>query len=74
MQTEQITIFLTTPEAEMFKSFQEFHSTFFLLVNSGVFNIKGGSAVIHFDESGVIQNIERNDTLFNSRVKKLSTY
>ena len=69
----EVTVFLTTPEAEMFKDFQQFHDTFALLVKRGVFDVKGGSVVIHFDHLGMIQKIERHDSLFDTRVKKLST-
>ncbi len=66
---KDITIFLTTPEAIMFRDFQQFHSTFALLCSSGVFDIKGGSAIIHFDSNGEIKKIERHDSLFDSRAK-----
>ncbi len=66
---EQITVFLTTPEAELFKSYQQYHLTFKLLCEKGVFDIKNGSAVIHFDSLGYIQKIERHDSLFDNRIK-----
>jgi hypothetical protein len=68
----QVTIFLTTPEAQMFKDFQQFHKTFQLLCEKGVFDIKAGSATIHFDNNGFIQKIERHDNLFDARVQKLA--
>lgn len=67
--SEQVTVLLTTPEALMFKEFQQFHKTFALLCEKGVFDIKGGNAVIHFDANGFIQKIERHDSLFDARVK-----
>lgn len=51
----------------MFKDFQKFHETFALLVSKGVFDIKSGSATIHFDSQGEIALIERNDRLYNRR-------
>jgi len=71
MQPE-VTIFLTAPDIELFKNFQQFHKTFELLCKSGTFDIKSGSATIHFDKEGSIQKIERHDSLFDSRIK-LST-
>lgn len=65
---EQVTIFLTTPEAELFKSYQQFHETFALLVRQGVFDVKSGSVTINFDAQGQIGSIERKDTLFNRRL------
>ena len=66
---ENVTLILTTPEALMFKDFQQFHNTFALLVSKGVFDIKNGSATLHFDNLGNIQKIERHDNLYDSRVK-----
>ena len=66
---EQVTVFLTTPEALLFKDFQQFHATFALLVKKGVFDIKNGSATIHFDSEGTIKKIERHDSLFDSRIE-----
>jgi hypothetical protein len=69
---QEITVFLTTPEAMMFRNYQQFHDTFALMVQKGVFDIKGGSVTIHFDANGIIQKIERKDNLFDARVKDLT--
>lgn len=66
---ENVTIILNAPEAELFKSFNQFHSTFALMVSSGVFDVKNGSVTVHFDGIGSIQRIERKDDLFNARNK-----
>lgn len=63
----EVNIILTTPEAIMFRDFQQFHEVFASLVKSGVFDIKNGQATIHFDHEGNIQRIERKDDLFNAR-------
>lgn len=63
-----IKIELTTPEAIMFRSYQEFHATFALLCSKGVFDITNGSATIHFGPNGEISSITRNDSLFNIKV------
>ena len=74
MPEPQVTIFLTHQDAELFKSFNQFHKTFELLVRSGAFDIKSGSFICHLDENGNVGLIERNDVLYNARlVKKLST-
>ena len=72
MIDEQITIFLTPPEVALFKDFQQYHQTFTLMCQKGVFSIKNGSATIHFDPQGTIKKIERNDSLFDSRNKTCS--
>lgn len=64
-----IKIELTTVEAIQFRDWQQFHSTFALLAKSGVFDIKNGSAVLHFDPDGNIKKIERADTLYNERLQ-----
>lgn len=64
---EQITIYLTTPEAVLFRDFQAFHTMFTLLVQKGVFDTKNGSVTLHFDSEGTIQNIQRNDYLYSRK-------
>lgn len=66
---DEVKIFLTTPEAMMFRDFQQFHETFALLVKSGVFDVKNGSVTLHFDPQGQLAKIERKDNLFDVRIK-----
>jgi len=68
---EQIKIYLTTPEAIMFRSYQQFHETFALMVRTGVFDVRNGSVTIHFDNESTIRKIERNDSLFDARAKAM---
>ena len=72
MPEPQVTIFLTHQDAELFKSWQEFHNTFLLLVKSGAFDIKSGSFTCHLDNLGNVQKIERHDNLFDNRLKVVS--
>ena len=69
MPQDQVIVYLTTPEAELFKSMQQFHSTFALLCSSGVFDTKNGSCEIHFDSNGEIKKIEKHVSLYDSRIK-----
>lgn len=64
-----IKIELTTIEAIQFRDWQQFHNTFALLVRSGVFDVKNGRSIIHFDPEGNIKKIEREDTLYNERAQ-----
>lgn len=66
---ETITLVLTTPEAILFREYQQFHQTFALLASRGVFDMKSGSVTIHFDSNGIIQKIDRHDSLFDARNK-----
>lgn len=67
----EVTIFLPPLEAELFKQFQQYHQMFVLLQQYGVFSIRNGTATLHFDSQGIIQKIERHDSLFDSRVKSV---
>ncbi len=66
---DEITIILDSPQAMMFREYQQFHDTFALLCSKGVFDMKNGSVEIHFDSQGTIQKIQRHDSLFDSRNK-----
>ncbi len=61
--TDQVTIFLTTPEAALWKDYQQFHATFALLVEKGVFDIGYGSATLNF-AGGELQNITKNEIVW----------
>ncbi len=63
-EVPQVTIFLTTPEAELFKSYQQFHQTFALLVTKGVFDIKTGQATLNFF-NGELQTIEKKEIVWH---------
>ena len=67
----EVTIFLTTPDALLFKEFQQFHKTFALLCSKGVFDTKNGSITLHFGPSGEISSIVRQDSLYNAKVAGL---
>lgn len=45
-----------------------------LIEESGVLNIRGGSAVIHFDEQGNIRKIEEEKVLYIDRVGFVNRY
>lgn len=66
---ENIPVYLTIDDAELFKSYQQFHQTFELLCKSGAFDITNGSFTCHFDNQGNIKKIERHDSLYDSRIK-----
>lgn len=60
----EIKIFLTTPEAIMFRDFQQFHQTFALLCEKGVFDCKNGKIEINFDETGEIGSIIKTEKIY----------
>jgi len=68
MNNNEVTIFLTPIEAEMFKSWQQFHNTFALLCSKGVFDTKNGSVTIHFGPNSEISSIIKQESIFNARI------
>lgn len=60
---EQVTVYLTTPEALLFKDFQQFHETFAILVKQGVFDIDYGKATLNFS-NGQLQTITKEEVVY----------
>ncbi len=54
------TIFLTPPDAELFKKFQKHHDIFKLLVEQGAFDIQFGKVTLNF-AGGLLQSIAREE-------------
>ena len=57
---------LSPDEVDSFKTFRQYQDNIVKLLNSRIFDIKNGSAVIHFDGDGNVRIIERHDHLFTS--------
>ena len=70
---EKIAVFVADADAEKFLLFQEYYEPFTAMVDSGVFSIRNGSAIMHFDNDGVLQAINRADVLYSRRHSMLST-
>lgn len=62
----EITIFLTPLDAELFKSFREHQTDFMVLKANGIFDLKNGSITIHKDDKGLVRKIEVNQVLFKN--------
>lgn len=71
MTGETVKIELTNDEATQFVAFRKHQDLFFLLYNAGVFNVKNGEVVIHFNQDGTIMQINTTSLMF--RRGKLST-
>lgn len=63
----KIAVYIPDGDAEKFLLFQRYYDTFSLLVESGVFEIKNGSAALHFDKNGELLAINRADILYSKR-------
>lgn len=51
---------LSEIDARLFVEFQKNYNTFCILQNSGVFNIRNGNAVVHFNRDGVLCEVDVN--------------
>ena len=65
--SNKIAIYIPDDDAKKFLLFQEYYQEFTLLVEAGVFKIRNGSAVIHFDKRGEVKAINRSDILYSAR-------
>jgi hypothetical protein len=60
MTGELVKIELTDYEAQAFREFQKHYKDFMALHAGGVFNIRNGSAVLHFDPAGHLTQVDYN--------------
>ncbi len=67
METKQVTIFLSEPDAQRFLMFQKYYTEFQLLVEKGVFDQKNAAISLHFDQNGVLQTIQRADFMYSRK-------
>lgn len=67
---ETVTILLPEEEAKKWMLFQQYYEVFSTLVDKKVFETVNGSAMLHFDASGTLQSITRNDILWSRRFDK----
>lgn len=67
--SNEITIFLTPQDVELFKQFQKYHELFNLMVEKRVFDQKGAAITLHFDPQGTLKTIQRADILYSSVAK-----
>jgi hypothetical protein len=64
---DKIAIFVPDEDAAKFLLFQEHYELFSIMLESGVFHIRNGSAILHFDKDGILQAINRADALYSRR-------
>jgi len=62
-----VTLILEPIDVNKWKLFQQYYDPFTVIVNAGVFSIKNGNAVLHFDNLGTLQTIERGDILYSKK-------
>jgi len=53
------TVQMTRHDAAMFLLFQQYYDDFGFMLQSGVWDIQNGKAILSFDNSGALKNIKR---------------
>lgn len=66
-EISKIAVYIPDEDAEKFLLFQRYYGTFSIMLDSGVFEIKNGSAALHFDKNGNLLAINRADILYSKR-------
>lgn len=63
----EVAVYMPDEQAKKFLLFQEYYDLFKVMIDSGVFMIRNGEAVLHFDENGTLQVVDRNDHIYHRR-------
>jgi len=66
---EKIPVYMDSAEIEQFKLFRQYQEKITDIIRAGIFDIKGGSAVIHFNPDGLIMRIDIQTVPFLRRKK-----
>lgn len=61
------TIELPDEEIKLFKSFRENQEKYKIMLDSGLFSLKGGNATIHYNLIGQIMKIETTQTPYTRK-------
>jgi hypothetical protein len=56
--TEKVAVFMDKQTAERFEKFCENEQMFDILLRANIFGIKNGQAVINFNHTGTLMNVE----------------
>lgn len=57
---------LTPLDAQVFVEYRRHQDLFQRLLSSGVFDIHGGSAELHFDSDGTLRKIDKHETVYRT--------
>ena len=60
---ETVTIFLTKEEADKFKTYQQYHDVFMVLLSKGVFDVQFGKCIMNF-AFGKLQNVVKEEIVW----------
>lgn len=67
MEQIEVAVYMPDAQAQKFLTFQEYFEPFSVMLESGVFAIRNGSATLHFDNAGTLQTIQRADYLYSRK-------
>jgi hypothetical protein len=62
-----VKIELTMEECQQFRQFQEYYESFTTLVDSGIFTVRNGSFIIHYNSDGTIATTEIHQLTYRRR-------
>jgi hypothetical protein len=63
---KNIVIELSEKDAESFREFRRFQTNFNALQDCGFFTIRNGSAIVHFDQDGVVRKVESHQVIMKA--------
>lgn len=61
---EQVTVFLTPHDVEVFTFLQKRYEAILALEKSGALDMKNGKVTLHFDQNGVLRGIEADHWIY----------
>ncbi len=67
MIAENVTIFLTTQDAELFAKFRQFQDALTVIIRSGALETKAGEVTLRFDGDGTLREIEKRAVVYKRK-------
>lgn len=64
---DNVAIFVPDAEATKFLLFQQYYQPISVLIDHGVFMQKNAEIALHFDSNGILQTIQRRDSLYSRK-------
>ncbi len=67
---DKIPVYMPDEDAKKYLVFVKYYDPITLLIEKRVFEQKNARIILHFDDWGILQKINREDNLFNRRFEK----
>lgn len=65
--TNNIALFVPDEEAKKFLLFQQYYQPISVLIEHDVFMQKNAEIALHFDSNGILQTVQRRDSLYSRK-------